>query len=531
MRVLLLIILIIIISNCSYEKADFTFILGTEPETLDPALSTGVPEGRIERALFEGLTISNPKDLSNIPGMAEDWEISSDGLTYTFHLRNAYWSNGEKVTSYDFIYSWERVLNPNTGAQYSYMLWYIKNAKLYNEGKLKDFSKVGVKAPDPKTLVVTLEHPVPYFLSITSFDTLMPVNKHCVETYGPNWIKPENIVVNGPFKLVEWRMRERIVLEKNPLYWDKDNVKLNRIVALPVENTNTNFNLYITGVAQWTDSNGIPLNIVDKIRKRPDSHIAPYLGTYFIRINVTKPPLNDVRIRKALAMSIDKKEITDKVMKAGQIPADHFVPPGLKGYKSPKGIHFNPAKAKQLLKEAGYPDGKNFPKITYLYNTFEAHRDIAEVLQEQWHKYLGIKVEILNQEWKVYLNSMNKLDYDLCRSAWIGDYPDPNTFLDMFITNGGNNNTGWSNKEYDFLIHQASLERDPEKRMQLFYQAEKILIEDELPIIPLYFYVSHHLKHPCVRGIYQNILDKLMLKFVWIDKNCMEKGDYKKLYL
>ncbi len=509
---------LVMFSSCSYEQAEFSFILGTEPETIDPAISTGVPEGRIERGLFEGLTTSRPTDLKNMPGMAKSWEISEDGLVYTFHLRAAQWSNGDPVTAHDFVWSWRRVLEPETAAQYAYMLWYIKNARLYNEGKLQDFSQVGIEAPDAKTVRIVLENPTPFFLYITSFQTLLPVNRRCVEKHGSNWIKPENIVVNGPFTLEEWRMRDRLLLVKNHSYWDKENVRLNSIEALTVENTNTSFNLYMTGRAQWTDSNGMPLNIMDKLIKRPDCHIAPYLGVYFIRCNVTEPPLNDVRIRKALAMTIRKDQITERVTRAGQIPADSFVPPGLPDYEGPEGIHYDPEAAKKLLAEAGYPNGENFPELVYLYNTFEAHRDIAEVLQEQWRKYLGIHVELENQEWKVYLNSQRSLDYQLSRAAWIGDYPDPNTFLDMFITDGGNNNTGWSNQRYDELIRSAALEKESRKRMEIFRQAEKLLIEEELPVIPIYFYVSQHLHGPEVKGIHQNILDKMMLKYAYIKK-------------
>lgn len=501
-------------------KADFVFENGTDVQTLDPALMTGQPEHRIANALFEGLTSRNQTSSEILPGVAKSWDISEDGLRYTFHLRDCAWSDGSPITADDFLYSWRRALDPATGgAYYAYQLFYVKGAEEFNSGKEKDFSSVGVKAVDEKTLLVALKQPTPFFLYLTSFYTLFPVKRSCVEKNGDLWTRPGKIVSNGPFILKEWIPSARIRLARNPRYWDRDNVKLNLVDALPTENENTAFDMYMTGEVDWVDAAGIPLHLIDILKTRPDFHKNTMLVTYFYRFNVTRRPFDDAHVRKAFNLAADKQRIVDKILRAGQMPAMTLVPPAMPHYQCPEGLVYDPGEARRLLAEAGYPGGKGFPKTSILFNTMEAHRQIATEMQAIWRENLGVQVELDNQEWGTYLNTENSLDYFISRAGWVADYPDPNTFLDMFVTNGGNNRTGWSNKRYDDLIAAAARERDQGKRMEIFREAEKILVADEMPIMPIYFYVSINLYDASrIGGILPNPLDEHPLKYVYLKR-------------
>ena len=617
----------------SHPPADFTFINGTEIQSVDPAIVTGAPEGRIINALFEGLyrqtpTRDDPTKLRPQPAMAEDCSISEDGLTYTFSIRrNAHWSDGTSVTAHDFVWSWRRMLHPETASRYSYQLYYIKNAKKYNtaevarggrievelydrpranqdeqlfprgtilsgvlreiikparpnpkagaspeqverqdaqwkatwtyvaeiksevdghidwdsQGTLRRFVKspdefpgesgerlqrchhvlphfddtVGVKAADDRTLVVTLENPTPYFLDLVAFYPLYPVNRRCVEQFGyPDWTKPRNIVGNGPFKIQFRRIRDRIRLEKNDRYWNKDKVQLNVIDALAVTSYTTGLNMYENGQVDWAYE--VPQSVIPELQRRSDFICEPMLTTYFYRVNVRRKPLDNPLVRRALNMAIDKQEICEAVTRAGQIPARSFVPPGLTGYESAEGGDFDVEAARRLLGEAGFPDGRGFRKIEILYNKSEAHEAIAEVIQRHWKEKLGIDVELKKLEWGVYLDTTRSGQYDVARAGWIGDYPDPNTFLDMFVAGGTNNETGWGNSRFDALIHDAAAESDPADRLKMLHDAEAILM-DQAPILPIYFYVSKNMIRPYVKGFYPNIQDVHPLHLLRID--------------
>jgi len=510
---------ICLLSGCDSksQKADFVFLNGAEPESLDPAVITGQLEGRLVSSLFEGLTARDPTG-SIVPGVAERWEISLDGRQYLFHLRSdARWSNGDPVTAYDFADSWKRTLLPQTAAEYAYQLYYIENAEAFNAGKLPDFNQVGVHALDDQRLEVRLTNPTPFFLDLCAFPTLMPVHMKTIQKYGEDeWIKPGHIVSNGPYTLEQWRINQRVRLLANPFYWDRANVGLNRIDALPTDNANTAFNLYSSGAADLTlDKNLIPAMLLDALRGRPDFHSSPFLGTYFYRFNVTRPPLNNPLVRQAIALAIDKKRIVEKVTRAGEPVADHFVPPGIHNYESPACLGHNPDEARELLRKAGYPGGKGFPTISLLYADQSIAKGVATEVQDMLHKELGITVQLAQQEWKVYLNSMSQLDYDIAASSWLGDYNDPNTFLDMFVTGGGNNRTGWSNARYDGLIQQAAKEVDVEKRKIILQEAEGLLCRDEAPIAPVYFYVGVQFYDPQkITGLVQNVLDEHPLKYI-----------------
>lgn len=496
------------------SRADLLFLNGAEPETLDPALITGQPEERVVTALFEGLTAFDAAARPQ-PGVAESWSISADKRLYIFHLRhNARWSNGDPVTAGDFAASWRRALAPETASDYASQLYFIKNGRPFNEGALKDFSQVGVRAPDDFTLEVTLENPTPFFLDLCAFPTLMPVHLPTVERFGDDWIKPGKMVCNGPYLLTGWRINDRIRLVKNPRYWNAAHVSLRAIDVLPVSNANTALNFYETGMADLIMDKGLaPTSLIPALQGRPDFHAAPFLGTYFLRFNCAKPPFNDPRVRKAFALVIDKNLLVKKITRAGEPPAPGFVPPGTAGYTPPPGLTRNPELARKLLVEAGFPGGRNFPRVTYLYDDRELNEKLAIELQGMFSRELGITVGLLKQEWKVYLSSMSRLDFDLCRSSWVGDYNDANTFLNLFVTGDGNNRTGWSNAAYDQLIARAAREPDPPLRAGIFRRAEKLLVVDEVPVCPLYYYVGIQFYDPAkLGGIEANLLDEHPLK-------------------
>lgn len=515
---LVILAVVCIASPSAGQEQVFRINNTTEPESLDPALVTGVPEHRIVGNLFEGLTTTDPKDLSPRPGMAASWTISRDGLIYTFKLRDARWTDGKPVTAYDFVYAWERVLNPKTGAKYAQQLYqYVKNADDYNKGRITDFSQVGVKALDDRTLQVTLKCPTAYFLDLTSFYTLYPVPRWTIEAHGKDWVKPGKIVSNGPFRLVSWVPQKELVLEKNPQHWDAATAKLQKVVFLPTDDTNTAYKQFLAGDSDWIPT--VPPAQIDSARNRPEFYVTPYLGTYYFRFNVTKPPMSDIRVRKALSMAVDRESLTKFVTKAGEIPTSTFVPAGMRGYEGVRGLAFDVAGAKKLLADAGYPDGKGFPKVELLYNTNELHRVVTQAVQQMWKEHLGIQVELTNVEWKVYLARQSSLDYQISRAGWIGDYVDPNTFLDMWITGGGNNQTGWSNKRYDDMIAQAACKIvNAKDRMRALQEAEKLLIADEVPIMPLYTYVNKGMLSRRVKGWSPNILDQHPLKYISLER-------------
>ncbi len=507
------------LSGCSprSSRADLTFLNGAEPESLDPAVITGQLEGRIAYALFEGLTAYGA-DGQPQPGVASHWEISADGLVYTFHLRpEARWTDGKPVTAHDFVASWQRVLDPAQAAEYAYQLHYLKNGLAYNEGKITDFSQVGVKAVDERTLVVTLENPTPFFIGLCSFCTLLPVRVDVVAKHGDDWIKPGRIVTNGAFTLAAWRLNDHIRLEKNPSYWNAANIRLNSIQVLPIENSMTAYNFYKSGVADLLMDKGLtPPALMSELKNMPDFHAAPFLGSYFVRFNTTRPPFNDARVRRAFSLVIDKDLIVNKITRAGEVPATSFVPPNTAGYTSPPGYARDPEKARKLLAEAGYPGGQGFPRVEYLFDDKKLNENIAVELQAMFKRELGISVDLKRQEWKVFLNSQNQLDYDFSRSSWVGDYNDANTFLDMFVTDGGNNRTGWSNPQYDAWIAAAARELDPEKRAEIFRQAENLLVSVESPICPLYYYVGIQLYDANKwGGIQSNVLDEHPLRTIY----------------
>jgi oligopeptide transport system substrate-binding protein len=505
---------LLLLGGCApYDKpADLRIINGKEPESIDPATVVGQPDGRVCLSIFEGLTRYNPTNAAPEPGLAERWDISPDRKTYTFFLRtNALWSTGERITAQDFVYSWMRVLDPNTAGDYAGHLYYIKGAEDFNFGKTKDPASVGIRAVDERTLRVELVNPTPFFLDLCAFPTQAVVHRGTIEKYGDRWLTAQPLPCSGAYELVYWRLNDRIRVRKNRYYWEAEKTGCEVVDFMPVNSPNTALNLFYSGEVDvvW-DKDVVPSELLDVLRTRPDFHTFNYLATYFFRYNVTRKPFDDVRVRQALALAIDKKRLTEKITRGGELAADFYVPP-LPGYKSPAGLGYDPERARALLKEAGFEGGKGFPRFSYLFNSSRDHEKIAVELQEMWRRELGIDVELRSVEWKVYLRTQVELDYDLTRSSWIGDYTDPNTFLDMFMSNNPNNRTGWKSDKYDDVMRQANAESDAQRREGLLRQAEQLLIRDELPIVPLYIYVGmNFFDTNIISGIYngENIRDE-----------------------
>lgn len=486
-----------------------------EPESLDPAVITGLLEFRIVDGLFEGLVTLDPKTLEARPGVAESWVLSENQLVYVFKIRqNAKWSNGQPVVASDFFNAWERVLNPKQAAPYNYQLFPIKNAKEYAEGKISDFSQVGVKVLSNLELQVTLAMPCPYFLNLASFPTLFPVPMELVKKHDLKWIHPENIVSNGAYTLKEWKSRDKIVLVKNEHYWDKDFCKIEKVTILPIDDVETAYKKFLNNELHWIST--VPLPKIPEAKKLPEYFQHESLATYFYRFNVEVPPFNNVKVRKALSIAIDREALTKFVLNGIHTPATYFCPPAA-GYKHVKGLPFNIDEAKKLLAESGLHTSEKPLTFELSYNKNDNNQKIAEYLAEAWMKNLGVKVTLKNSEWKTYLEDMEKRRYQIMRSSWFADYNDPNSFFDMWVSNGGNNRTGWSNKQYDDLLLEAQKEKDPQKRLAIFQKMEVILIEEELPILPLYIPANIGLLQESVNGWYENILAYHPFKYLWLE--------------
>ncbi len=485
---------------------------GADPRFMDPHLLNSVPEHHLLLSLFEGLVAEHPsKDAEVEPGIASHWEANADKSVWTFHLRpNALWSDGVPVTAEDFVWSWQRMLTKALAAEYSPMLFVLKNGEAFYEGKATA-QELGVKALDPRTLEVTLVGPTPHFLIMMLHTSWWPVPRHCIEKHGGAldrvnpWSHEGNMVSNGAFTLKRNLFRQVIEVAKNPLYWDAATVKIEGIRFYPIDSESTEERLFRRGMLHITEI--VPLDKIPSYReKHPDIyHQYPNTAVYFYRINTSRPALKDVRVRKALAYAIDRESLVKNVTRAGQIPAGGIVP-GMDGYAASQVFNYDPAKAKALLAEAGFPGGQGFPKFEILINTNEAHRAIAEVIQQMWQLNLGIKVGIISQEFSVYLDTTNRMDYDICRAGWNADYLDPATFIDIWTTGNGNNRTHWSNAKFDQLVKDATQESDGAKRMAILRQAEEIFLS-EVPAIPFYFYTRSHLVHPAVKEYHPKQLD------------------------
>jgi oligopeptide transport system substrate-binding protein len=569
--------------------------LGSEPEFIDPGKSSDHTGGTVILNLFAGVLQPHPVTLEPMPDLGTSWTVSEDGRTYRFELRESVWSDGTPLTAADFVWSFQRVLDPKTGSKYSSMLYPIRYGAMFSsravlirglgttsEAELKgvversakieslhmapeldgafvvvagddderkaarerlikalngtkqgartlsaavaDASIVAVRALDRLTLEIELEAPVPYFLNLLCFSVTFPVPRHVIErlereSKNPDlWTRPEHIVSNGPYELVEWKFRQRMRFEKNPRYWDAANVRTRRFRLSMVESYNTVLNLYEAGELDSIGNNSaIPAEFMDTLELTGDFARAPQNTTYFYWANTKAPPLDDPRVRNALRLTIDRQALVEHVTRAGQVPSADLVPNGLAGYEGPKSPIFDPERARKLLAEAGYGPDKPLPTITLTYNTAEAHKQIAEAVQAQWKQHLGIRVEIENQEWNVYLRNLKSMNFQLARMGWVGDYPDPFTFLELLTKASGNNHSNWSDPKYEDLLRRANLTQSKPERMALFKQAETFAME-QAPLLPIYVYTRSELNKPYLRGNVINYESRHIFKYWWLDE-------------
>ena len=491
----------------------FRMVIASEPPTLDWSLATDNVSFHVITNIMEGLT-QYDDDLNPVPAVAKKWETSEDGKKITFFLRdNVFWNDKVPVTAYDFEYSWKRLLNPATGAEYAYFLYDLVNAYEYNSGIIKDQALVGVKAKSDKVLEVTLKKPAVYFPSLTTFMVTFPLRKDIVEKYKDRWTDPGNIVTNGPFKLWKWEHEYKLELTANKDYYG-EKVKIDWIKMYVVGENNTALTLYETGDL---DMVSIPPLAVNYYKKSKEYINTPQLRGYYYGFNIRKKPFDDMRVRRAFSMAIDRKRITD-VLKGGEIPASSWIPKGMFGYNENIGLKFNPEEARRLLAEAGYSSGKGFPEVNITFNTDAENKLIAENVQSQLKENLNINVKLDNQEWKVYLKTLKTKPPEIFRLGWGADYPDPDNFMNLFTSSSGNNNTDWVNPEYDRLIAMGAGTKDRALRLKIYDDAQKILCEEDVPIMPLFVASQNLLVKKYIKGFKPNAMDILYLKKVAVEK-------------
>ncbi len=485
-----------------------TLLVGNtaEPGDLDPQLASNLSDQIIVNTLFEGLTLLDERSTNPIPAAAESWIVSGEGRVWTFRLRDGLkWSNGEPLTAADFVASWRRVLSPEFASDNASYLFALKNAEAFNAGKLKNREQLGFSAPDERTLVLTLEQPTPYLPALVSMPAWFPINPRALAKHGPlekrgtDWTRAGNLVSNGPFSLTEWTPNARIVLAKNPHHRETAKNRLQRVIFFPIESADVeehNFragqlhvtaNLPVTKIAGWREK--------DPTRLR----LEPTLQANFLRFNTTRPPLTDPRIRRALALAIDRAALSKGVLQDSRLPAQAFTPPGTGGYTARATVGLDLAEARRLLAEAGHPGGKNMPAIEFQCRNDELSPRIAEALQAMWQRDLGVRTAISQMEQKIWIQNQQSLNYGITTAAWTADFPDPITFLGLFSATSGYNWTGWKSAPYDQLLDTAANTADAAKRYEIFQKAEAFLL-NEAPVTPLFFGAHTYLIHPAVKG-------------------------------
>lgn len=495
---------------------------GVEPSDLDPHTNTGSPESVILDTLFEPLIRRN-KDITGFdPAAADHWSVSEDGKTLTFHVREGMrWSNGDPVTAVDYRDSFHRALEPSLGSQPATYMYPIAGAEAYHKGTLKDFSKVGISTTDSHTLVIQLTKPVPYFIQLMTGYPFVAVHLASVETFGglktpgTSWTLPGNLISDGPFTLERWQPNQDLVVKRNPLYWNADNVRLQEIHFHPIESQDTEERAYRGGQLHVTNALSVS-KIEPYKRDNPEAlRITPRLGVSYLFFNVRAAPFDDARVRRAFALALDRRQIVESVLRGGQRPAYSLSQPGMGGYAPVSMIEENFDEARRLLSEAGFPQGKRLPQVTYLYNTSDLNRDVAQALQEMWRKNLGVDVRIVNQEWKVFLDSRNLGNFQIARAGWNPFADEPTDYFQQVLTNGTYNDSGWSNPEFDRLFEEASTTMDPESRHALYRQMDTILLT-EIPVVPLFYSSIVRLVHPSVQNWHTNLLDTRPLHLLWL---------------
>lgn len=497
--------------------------INTEPPSLNPGLAKDSTSGTVLRNTFEGLTRIG-KDGKPENAMAEDIQVSEDQKVYTFKLRDAQWSNGDPVTAKDFEYAWKWALDPNNQSEYAYQLYVIKGAEAANTGK-GSLDDVGIKVEDDKTLVVTLENPTPYFNELTAFYTYLPVNSKIAEA-NPNWANDagDNYTSNGPFVMKSWAHSDKIVLEKNDKYWDKDSVKLTKIEMIMINDPNTELSMFDNGELDWAGAptGALPTDAMQALKDDGRLNTKPIAGIYNYKFNTTVAPFNNKNIRKAFAMAINRQEIIDNVTQGEQAPAMAIVPPTMfpeneKGYFKDNDVEKAKEYLQKGLEELGYKDVSELPAITLSYNTSEGHQKIAQAIQDMWKQNLGVEVTLENSEWAVFLDKMHSLDFQVGRMGWLGDYNDPINFLDMYRdAKGGNNDTGWESQEYKDLLAKSATEADPEKRQQILKDAEAVFMED-MPVLPIYFYTENWVQADNLKDVVISGLGDVQYKWAYFE--------------
>jgi oligopeptide transport system substrate-binding protein len=518
LRISVSIILLGILFACSDATVgtgrDFRMAVRAEPPTLDWTLATDSISVILLTNLMEGLT-QYDADLNPIPAVAESWEFSEDGHVITFYLRDdVFWSDGRPVTAGDFEYSWKRLLDPKTAAQYAYFLFDIENAAEFNAGKITDPAQVGVRAISPRVLKVRLKKPVVYFPSIVTFMVTFPQRQDIVEKYGDQWTEPGHIVTNGPFILSEWKHEYKLTLKANDRHYE-GRPQIDRVLVYVVEEPTTALTLFETGELDILE---LPPVAIPHYKNDPQFTRKPQLRGYYYGFNVNKPPFDDVRVRQAFAHAIDRSRIP-VILKGGEIPTSSWIPKGMFGYNPDIGLKFDPAKARQLLADAGYPNGKGFPATEAMFNTVNRNQLIAEFLQAQWKEHLGVSIDFESQEWKVFLSRLQTDAPAMFRLGWGADFPDPDNFMNLFISTSGNNRLGWSNANYDELVAKGPVIRDLEKRQALYDRAQKILTETDAAMIPLFIQVQNMLIKPHVKEHKMNSMELFYIKRIRLEES------------
>lgn len=497
---------------------------GAEPQDLDPSICTAYTDYNVLIALFEGLTCIDEASSEAVPGMASSWEVTPDGLVYTFHLRSGLvWSNGDPLTAEDFAYTFRRALAPKLAAEYAYLYYPIRNAEAYNQGRIKDPAALGITVVDPLTLRLTLQAPCPYLPAIAAHQAWFPVHRATIEKFGAYdrrgtaWTRPENIVTNGPFLLRTWVPNDRIVVEKNPRYWDAARNRLNRVVFFPNDNVAVDEANFRAGQLHVT-FDLLPDRIAHYRRDDPQELRVDLLSeSDFLRFNVGHPPLNDERVRQALSLAIDRRGLSADVLNGSRPPAYALTPPHTAGYSPPVGARYDPAEARRLLAAAGFPGGRGFPRLEVQLWTDALGSQAVQAIQQMWQRELGVNVAIAAEEFRVFLDNQRTIHYQICRSRWIGDYNDPSNYLDLFLSHGGNNQTGWGDPEYDRLNAEADRLLDQSRRYALLRQAEAILLR-EAPIAPLFYGSRTFLIKPYVKGWVPSLLGIHRYQYVWLQR-------------
>ena len=516
-----------ILSGCAKGEAlakEINLNLGTEPPTLDPMLATDTTSVQCDELLFLGLTDIDDKTSEVIPELATEWSASADGLKWTFKMRDdVFWVHYDpdsekvkkldKVTAHDVVYGVKRTIDPETASDYAYVNYIIKNGEAVNTGENTDLDSVGVRAVDDYTVEFTLEQPAGYFPAIAGMWINRPAPREPIEKFGEKWTEPGNIVTNGPYCLDTWEHESKMVMVKNPRWYGAKDVSIETINMVMVVEASTAFAMYENGEL---DVAGVPLDDMDRVKADPqlskELYIAPRLCTYFYGYNVTKPPFDNIKVRQAFSHGVDRQKLIDTVLKGGQKPAKTFACPGIFGSPAEdpsfEGIEFDPGKGKALLAEAGYPDGKGLPEITLMFNTSEGHQKIAQFIQQSWKENLGVEVKLANQEWKVYLKTLNEDSPQIWRLGWCADYTDENNWvLEVFHPTKSGNESQWdpgspSAIEFAKLTEQAAAAPDPAERKDLYFKAEKLLCADQAIIIPIYYYTRVVCTRPYVERTY-----------------------------